>query len=63
MRQVGQLPRMKIIGAFRCNANVSKYYVKGNVIGILNAEMTDYNNEMHGVAGALDINQIRPRIC
>lgn len=43
---------MKIIGAFRDYANVSKYCVEGNVIDILKADMTEYNNEKHGVAGA-----------
>jgi len=50
----------KIIGAFRDYANVSEYYVEGKVIGIFKADMTEYNNEKHGVAGALAVYRIRP---
>jgi hypothetical protein len=58
-----ELNNMKIIGAFRDVANVSKYYVEGKAIGIFNTDMTEYNIEKHGVAGALHVNRIRPHMC
>ena len=62
-RRTDELTDMKIIGVFRYYANVSKYYVEGKDIGIFKADMTEYNNEKHRVAGALSVNRIRPHVC
>jgi hypothetical protein len=50
----------KLIAAFRDYLNVSKYYVEGKVIGNFNADVTEYTNEKHGVAGALALIGSRP---